>query len=118
MTHITRQFVTLNVKFATNTCETEPVDFGHYAGGMFQLPPAWDTTHVGFKISQGKDTIFYPLYDKDNALIKVTHPTPSYWYPLPDEIYGARHFKLWSVSNSTTDLNQTAVRPIVIMLKG
>lgn len=118
MSHIARQFSTYVVGFKNATCETEAIDFGHFAGGTFQLSPGWDTTHVGFKVSHGKDTVFYPLYDKNNSLVKITHPTPNYWYPLPDELYGARWFKMWSVSDSTSDFNQTAERPIVVTLKG
>ena len=118
MSHIARQFATIPVHFVANTCETEAVDIGHFAGGMFRISPAWTTAHVAVKIGAVKDSIFNPLYDKDNALVKITHPTPTYWYPLPDEVYGAHYIRLWSVSESGTGFNQAAERVVIIGLKG
>jgi len=118
MSHIARQFATIPIHFVANTCETEAIDVGHFAGGIVQIGAAWTTAHIGVKVSEAPTNTFVPLYDRNDAILKITHPRINYAYPLPDEVYGAHYIRLWSVSNSTTDFNQAAARTLVLNLKG
>lgn len=91
----------------------------HFAGGLVQMGPSWTTAHLGVKVAIAPtNTSCMPLYDRSETILKITHPLPSYAYPLPDEVYAARCIRLWSVSDSLTNLDQAAERTITLSLKG
>lgn len=118
MSHIARQFATIPVTFVANTCESNAIDISHFAGGLIQMGAAWTTAHIGIKVAVAPTNTFVPLYDKDDAILKIKHPRVNYAYPLPDEVYAAHYIRLWSVSDSTTNFDQAAARTITISLKG
>jgi hypothetical protein len=118
MSHIARQFATIPVQFVANTCESQPIDVGHFAGGIIYLGPNWTTSDIAVKVSPTNNSIFVPLYDKNDSLVKITLPDTSRAYPFPEEAFGARFVRLYSVSSSTTAQVQAADRTLYLMLKG
>lgn len=119
MSHIARQWMIAPINFVANTCESDPVDFGPFSGGLIKLPAGWDTAHIGIKVSETISETFVPIYPQTNTLpAMITWPAPLGAYALPDEVFGARQIRLWSVSNSLSSINQSAARAILLFAKG
>jgi hypothetical protein len=98
---------------------SDAIDFRPYAGGGFITPATLDaTTVIGFQVSADGVT-FLPLCDKDNALVKVTVTLDAAKaYPLPDELYGWSHFKLFCMTTAGAAVNQTGAKTFTLHLKG
>ncbi len=88
------------------------IDMRDVAGGMLQMPAAWDAADIEFMVSHVESGPYYGVYDHDDAQLKLTTPSVDRWYELPPELYGAHWVKL------ATSAAQTADRTIIVILKG
>jgi hypothetical protein len=109
----------LAVTIAASEAISEAVAFMNFAGGLLQTPAAWTAGSIAFKVCDRPDGTFIPLRDKTAALVEITSivANAAAAYPLPDELFGALYFKIWSETNGS-DTNQTAARSLTITLKG
>lgn len=104
---------------AINTALSNAIDISNMAGGIMTMDAvAWTAANIGFKVCDTATGTFTPLYDSDtNALVEWT-PAASKSYNLPDALFAAHYFKLWSHdAGAETDENQAAAHSIVLQLK-
>lgn len=116
---ITRRSTQVDTTITSGQSVSEIVGYENWAGGILRTPATLDaTTVIGFKVSQD-GTNFYTLYDKDNALVKLTVTlNESRAYPLPDEMFGTRYFKIFTCTTGGVAVNQTGDKAFKVSLKG
>ena len=74
-------------------------------------------TSIGFKVAESQDGSFLALYDEDNSLVQAAVTlNAAQAYALPDRLFAWPYFKLWS-QDAGVDVNQTAARSFVVLLK-
>jgi hypothetical protein len=102
-----------------NTAESNVINMADYSGGQVITPAAWTSAAIGFKVCDTPDGTFVPLRSQSGALVEITGvvTNAAAAYPLPDELFGSLHFKLWS-ENAGSDANQAAARSLTVTLKG
>ncbi len=98
--------------------ESGVIDTTWAAGMGIKTPAALEaTTVIGFKVCESKDGTFLPLYDETNALLTVTvELAEARAYVAPDGLFAWRYVKLWAQA-AGVDVDQTADRDFVIVLK-
>jgi hypothetical protein len=116
---LTRTPTVLAATIAINTAESNVINMSDYSGGQVITPAAWTSAPIAFKVCSTPDGTFVPLRTQAGALVEITNvvANAAAAYPLPDELFGALYFKLWS-ETAGSDTNQTAARSLVVTLKG
>ncbi len=105
-------------KFAAipnGTALSQALNFHGFEHGMFHMPAAWTAASIGFQVSSTLGGTYQPLNDAVGAVVEVTSIVDES-YPLPNDLDGARYFKLWS-QTAGADVNQGAARTINVDLK-
>jgi len=110
-----------NVTIANGAAESEAFDISNFVGdaGLVQIPSAWTSAALGFKISGALSGTFSPLRDETGSVVQISGIITNAvaWYKLPDALRGALFVKLWS-QTSGSNTNQGGNRSISISLKG
>jgi hypothetical protein len=116
---LTRTPAVALASIAINTAESNVISMADFSGGLLHTPAAWTAGSIAFKVCDRPDGTFIPLRDKTAALVEITSivTNAAAAYPLPDELFGALYFKLWS-ETAGSDTNQVAARSLTITLKG
>ncbi len=116
---LTRTPAAIAANIAINTAELSVIGMADFSGGLLQTPAAWTAGSIAFKVCDTPDGTFVPLRDKTAALVEITDvvANAAAAYPLPDELFGALDFKIWSETNGS-DTNQAAARSLTVTLKG
>jgi hypothetical protein len=96
------------------------INSGGASGGLVLVPGTWTAANMGFKVCDTFGGTYVPLRDQVGALVQITNiqTGEADAYPLPDQLFGALFFKLWSCSAGGVDSNQAEARACVVMLKG
>ena len=118
---ITRTPINLPASIAINTAISNVIPMGDFSGGLVVTPAAWDAAAIAFKVCDTPGGTFVPLRSQTGAIVEITNIVTSAAcaYPLPDELFGALFFQIWSESTGAgTDTNQTASRSLIVTLKG
>jgi hypothetical protein len=115
---VEREARTVAAVIPINTAESNIVDATWAAAVGLKTPAALEaTTVIGFKVAESQDGTFLPLYDEDNALVQATVTlNAARAYALPDKLFAWPYFKLWAQA-AGVDVNQTAARSFVVLLK-
>jgi hypothetical protein len=107
-----------------STALSTPVEFRDWAGGILYAPSdiasvnLTATTVIAFKVCSTQNGTYLPLYDKTGVLVEiVVSLTALRAYPLPDELFGAGWFEIWTEA-SGSDVVQAAAHSFTISLKG
>jgi hypothetical protein len=115
---LTRTPSVVAAAIAINTAESNVINMSDFSGGQVLTPAAWTDAPIAFKVCSTPDGTFVPLRTQAGALVEITNVVANAAaYPLPDELFGALYFKLWS-ETAGSDTNQTAARSLVVALKG
>jgi hypothetical protein len=116
---LTRTPAAIAANIAINTAESNVISMADFSGGLLQTPAAWTAANVAFKVCSTPDGTFVPLRDQAAALVEISGvvANAAAAYPLPDELFGALYFKVWS-ETAGSDTNQTAARALTVTLKG
>jgi hypothetical protein len=114
---LTRTPAVVPATIALNAAISSVINSADFSGGLIQTPAAWTAGSIAFKVCDTPDGTFIPLRDKTAALVEITGVVASAAYPLPDELFGALYFKIWS-ETSGSDTNQGAARSLVVTMKG
>ena len=103
-----------------NTAISNLVGMSDYSGGLIIVPSTWTDASIGFKTCDTQDGTFVPLRSQAGSLVQITgiQTAEADAYPLPDELFGALYFKLWSCTAAGVDTNQAAARALTVILKG
>jgi hypothetical protein len=123
MPYIMRETKVIHATIANGEAESEALNMGEMAGGYVHFPAAWTDANLGFKVSPTEDGDYVPLLDDLGSPLQISGivTDESLAYALPDGLYSASYFKLWSKSTTIatqTDTNQGAERSLTIVLKG
>lgn len=116
MGDIERRYESKTATIAANADLSNAIDMGPYAGGVLVMPDSWTAASIAFQVCESIDGTYTALYDADDALIEIS-ASASHAYPLPDELFGARFFKVWS-EEAGAGVDQTDERTITVQLKG
>mgnify|MGYP004447389799 CR=1 FL=1 len=85
----------------TNTSSTE-VDFSEYAGGVVYVPNVTGAIgNITFEVSDKKGGTYHALEDSGGTAVSITAEINK-GYPLPDELFGANHFRMVAATNAKT----------------
>ncbi len=116
---LTRTPAAIAANIAINTAKSSVISMADYSGGLLQTPAAWTAASIAFKVCDTPDGTFVPLRDQAANLVEITDvvANAAAAYPLPDELFGALYFKIWSETDGS-DTNQQAARALTITLKG
>jgi len=87
------------------------------AMGVVELPAAWTSASLGFKVATTEQGDYQPLYGSDAALLQIASPSTSTVYVLPAELAAATYVKLWSQNGSGADEAQAAARTLKLTIK-
>jgi hypothetical protein len=106
------------VTIASGAAKSGIVSMKSYAGGYIITPAAWTAASIGFLVSDEENGVFAPLCDQHGNLVEITQIKVDgvRVYTLPDEIFPAFYFQLWSETNGS-DANQAAGRDLTITFK-
>jgi hypothetical protein len=93
------------------------------AGAHVHVPAAWTAANLGFMVSPTKDGTYVVLNDELGVPVQIAGiiTNAANAYVVPDGMYPAGYFKLWSksaVAATRTDVDQEADRSLTIVLKG
>lgn len=113
----------LTVTIVANTAYGEPpVDAREFAAASVAVPSAWTPAALGLAVSPTLDGTYLPLlmpvmHSSAVYLAQVASVTASQAYVLPP-IESVGFMRLWSCDAVGADVNQAAVRELLVLLKG
>lgn len=89
------------VVHTTNTSSTE-IDFSEFAGGTVMVPGGGSAIGaITFEVAEKNGGTYVGLEASGGAAVSITSEIGKA-YALPDELFGANHFRMIAASNATT----------------
>jgi hypothetical protein len=116
---LTRTPASIAALIAAGAAVSTVIGMADFSGGHVVTPAAWTAGSIAFQVCDTPGGTFVPLRSSAGALVEITNivTNAAAAYPLPDELFGALYFKVWS-ETSGSDTNQAAARSLTITLKG
>lgn len=113
----------LSIDIPNGGAISPPIDFRWFTAAIVTVPSAWTAANLGFQVCDTENGTYVILRDDAGTPIQISNilTTGSRAYRLPIEIFASGFIRLWSKSTTAateSDVNQAALRTMLIQLKG